>query len=60
MVKLNGYENTYYEDRWEHRGFTVCEFRSWKVQYLIFNREHEMLKNCGSLEEAERFIDNLE
>ena len=56
MEKLKGYENTYYPNRWVHKGWVICQLRD--CWYLIFDHSGEnVIKRCATLESAERYID---
>jgi hypothetical protein len=56
MKKLNGYEDTYYPERWEHKGWEICKLTD--HSYLIFDHAGEkVIKCCATLESAQRYID---
>ena len=54
MKKLNGFEETYYPDRWEHNGRIICKLTD--KCYLLFDGEH-VEKAFRTLELAEQYID---
>ena len=55
MKKLNGYEETYYPERWEHKGQQICKLTD--KTYLMFDAAGEtVIKRCNSLDEAETYI----
>lgn len=56
MKKLTGYGNTYYPERWEHKGTEICKLTD--RTYLVFDDKGEkVIGRFQNLEQAKDWIE---